>query len=588
MKPQPLRFLPFLAFLFVAAAPLIPAQAQSQNLYDWAWVSRLGATALPGQGQSVVPPSFSGLTESLAADATGNVFIAGAYNADFIFDGPLPYYQAASGPLGPLLNSYVAKYTPSGVLAWSLNLTSNSDVGVTDLALDAAGNAYVVGSYYQQLRINGTVVTLASTGRSFFLAKISPAGVPAWTTTIEPDAASATSSALTLSRLAVDALGNSVVQGEFTAAVTINGATFAGASNRSHVLLVRHDAQGTPAGSFAGYTVQGTTLERGFTGVALASTGDVYLGGYVKPAATLQFGSLPAVTGPTAGNAAGFVVKVAANNTAAWAVKTTGPGSQSVDDLAIGPQDRCYAVGGLVGSSMGLNTQALGTGNAAGATAKDIFLARIAPSGAVESLVGGGRTNKVWGLSIGPQGEASFCTAGGLTWGNVRLPGAAWPTASLTGLVQLDATGVPQRGWQAGIGFYAAAMAVDGLNRPVLAGTYGGPSPFGFGTQQRTSPYAWNTLIARTAATVLASRAAAEVAGLEVYPNPARAVVAVRTAQGGPATVELLDALGRRVRAQRLGAGQTQVDVAGLAPGAYTLRVQQGAARSYRRLVVAP
>ena len=563
------------------------AQAQSQNLYDWAWVSRLGPTALPGQN-SPVPPAFGGNSEKLAADAAGNVVIAGVYHTDFIFDNPAVRYQAVTGPLGPVANGYVAKYSPAGALVWSLVLRSNADVGVRDLALDAAGNSYVVGSYYQQLHLNATLVAVSSTSLPFFLAKISPAGNLLWAITIEP---SAPVTRFSLQRLAVDAAGNSAVLGEFEHQVSINGATFTGAASKLHALVLRYDALGTATRSFAAYTT-GAESSRSFTGIALAATGECYLSGDVASAATIQFGSLPLITGPApVGNRSysrAFVAKLDATATAEWVLTSSGPAGtgQGVGHVVAGPQGRCYAVGFFGGGAMTLGPQALstaGTGSQA-----DIFYARLAPSGAVELLVGGGGTAKVSGLALGPQGEATIATAGGMSWGNVQLPGAVWPASFLTGLVQLDAAGVPQRGWQAGVGFFAPTLAVDGLNRPVLAGTYDGPSPFVFGTQQRASPYAWNTLIARTAGTVLAARPAAPVVGLEMYPNPARHVVEVRTPTGAAAVVQLFDALGRSIHTQVLSAGQTQVDLTGVAAGSYTLRVQQGEGRSYRHVVVAP
>jgi len=158
-------------------ALLLPAQAaaQSRNLYDWAWVSRLGPTALPGQGP-IVPPAIGGQPESLAADAAGNVIIAGLYNSDIIFDNPNAPYQVDSGAAGPLRNGFLAKYTPGGALAWSLDLSCNSDMGLYDVAVDGIGNVYALGSYAQQLRINGNIVALATTSNPCFLAKFSPAG----------------------------------------------------------------------------------------------------------------------------------------------------------------------------------------------------------------------------------------------------------------------------------------------------------------------------------------------------------------------------------------------------------------------------
>ncbi len=574
-----------------------PVHAQSHNLYDWAWVSRLGPTALPGPNVPVAP-AIDGQPEHLAADGAGNVLIAGVYDTDLIFDNPAVRYQAASGPQGRIRNGYLARYTAGGALAWSHDFSSASGMGMYDVATDGTGNVYVIGTYVQQLRLDGTIVTLTANAAASFLAKFSPSGALLWVNNVEPDAPA--TNLIGVQRLATDAAGNCAVLGSFATRIVFNGTTYAGASGRSHNLVARYNAAGALTGAFASYTLagspSGSTRDYEFTGLALAPTGAVYLGGWVRPAAALQFGSLPALNGPSTANAAGFVVKVGPTNTAEWLLSTTGPARQSnsspagqgVEGLAVGPQGRCYAVGGLYGSTMALGPQSLATGNAAGATGRDLFVARIAPGGTVESLVGGGGTDKMWGCALGPQGEVTIGTSGGLDWGAVRLPGAPWPASVLTGLVQLDAAGVPQRGWQAGLSFFAPLMAVDGQNRPVLAGTYNAAGTFTFGTQQRSSAYAWSTLIARTASVVLATRPAAQVAGLEVYPNPTRGVVEVRTAQAGPIRVQLLDALGRSVRTQTLGSGQTSVGLAGLAAGSYTLLVQQGEARSFRHLVVQP
>ena len=589
MKTFPQQLLATLGaagLLILGPAAPMAVHAQARNLNDWAWVTRLGATTLPGSGNQQFPPSVD-QPESLAADAAGNVVIAGVYNPDVIFDSPAVRYQTSTGPAGPIDNSYVAKYNPNGSLLWSLDLTSTGDVHVRDLAVDALGNIYVLGYYYQQFRINAVVAAVANTRTPHFLAKISPAGTLVWATTIEPDALAPTTS-LNLQRLAVDAAGNSVVLGRFRGEVTINGTAFAGDANKLHVLVMRYNPTGTPIDAFAGYVTAGADIDLKFTGVALAATREVYLGGYLSPAARVQFGSLPALTGPATGNAAGFVVKFG-NTGANWITKTTGPGSQSVSALTIGPQNRCVVAGLVTGSAMGLGTQRLNTGNPAGTSGEDLFLARLAPDGTVEQLVGGGgRSSDIRGLAVGPQGEATIAVAGGLDWGNVRLPGAPWPASALAGLVRLDASGVPQRGWQAGTALISTALAVDGFNQPILAGTCNSSSPYTFGTRQLTVPYAFNTVIARTGSTLLSARQPAQVAGLEVYPNPARQVVEVRTATMGLVQVQIFDAVGRRVCTQALVAGETRVTLAGLAPGSYTMLVAQGDARGFRHLTVQP
>ena len=576
-----------------------PARAQSRNLYDWAWVSRLGPTALPGPGVPV-PPAIGGQAEHLAADGAGNVLIAGVYDTNLIFDNPAVRYQAANGPLGRIRNGYLARYTASGALAWSHDFSSAQDMGMYDVATDGPGNVYVIGSYVQQLRLDGSIVALTANTVTSFLAKFSPAGALLWLNNVEPDAPA--TNLIGVQHLATDAAGNCAVLGNFATRIVFNGTTYVGTSGRSHNLVARYNAAGIFTGAFASNTLAGSpsglARDYEFTGLGLAPTGEVYLSGNAQATATLVFGNLPAFSGPSTANAAGFVVKLGPANTADWLLSTTGPARQNtnsasgqfISGVGIGPQGRCYAVGGLYGSTMTLGPQALGTGNAAGATGRDLFVARIAPGGTVESLVGGGGTDKMWGCALGPQGEVTIGIRDDFDWATVQLRGMTGLSPGLVGLVQFDAAGVPQRGWQVGGTFrpYAPLVAVDGQNRPVLAGTEYGTTPFVFGNRQFTSPYAWHTLIARTGTVVLATRPAAQVTGLEVYPNPARNLVEVRTAQAGPTRVQLLDALGRSVRMQMLTSGQTGVALVGLAAGSYTLLVQQGEARSFRHLVVQP
>jgi len=58
-------------------------------------------------------------------------------------------------------------------------------------------------------------------------------------------------------------------------------------------------------------------------------------------------------------------------------------------------------------------------------------------------------------------------------------------------------------------------------------------------------------------------------------------------ASASPATLTLLDALGRAVRSQAAPAGADYpLDLAGLAPGVYALHVRVGEAQITQRLVV--
>ena len=100
-------------------------------------------------------------------------------------------------------------------------------------------------------------------------------------------------------------------------------------------------------------------------------------------------------------------------------------------------------------------------------------------------------------------------------------------------------------------------------------------------------------LASLTDATLTATTPALSGTAFTLAPNPARASTTVTLPAlpgAASATLSLLDALGRAVRTATVAlppAGlRHELNLAGLAPGLYALRVQAGPATATRRLVV--
>jgi serine protease len=73
---------------------------------------------------------------------------------------------------------------------------------------------------------------------------------------------------------------------------------------------------------------------------------------------------------------------------------------------------------------------------------------------------------------------------------------------------------------------------------------------------------------------------------IQVYPNPSRGQVQVLLPVSfGPATAQVLDALGREVSRQSLGAAGGELQLSKLAPGLYTLRITGASGSAVRQLV---
>ena len=199
----------------------------------------------------------------------------------------------------------------------------------------------------------------------------------------------------------------------------------------------------------------------------------------------------------------------------------------------------------------------------------------------------------------------------------VKLPNIGTPgLATVSAGTELAINGLPA---------LAAGLSVPLTLRATAAGTYSLETaallnlPAGlpvYLTDARTGRNTQLTGTSRYAFTLTATEAAAPIAGrfalhfgplgsalatstalnaaLGLYPNPAHANVSLLVpAVAGAATVQatLLNALGQQVRAFApitLSAEglNTNLDLTGIAPGIYTLRVQAGAASAARKLVV--
>jgi hypothetical protein len=143
---------------------------------------------------------------------------------------------------------------------------------------------------------------------------------------------------------------------------------------------------------------------------------------------------------------------------------------------------------------------------------------------------------------------------------------------------------------QAGGKGFNAGYAVTNVGSTVYVG--GEVSPLAsFGNQSITVPTGGATgFLATLASSTLATTIPTTMGGVSLSPNPARgtATVQVPPIPGATtATIVVLDALGRRLRTQNVATNaNAELDLAGLAPGLYAVRVQAGRSAVVQRLVV--
>ena len=315
-----------------------------------------------------------------------------------------------------------------------------------------------------------------------------------------------------------------IVGGQFSNTVAFGNTVLMGGSNSGFVakLLV--------TGSAAQYAW--AVQMGGFAivnAVAVAGTNVYVAGRFIFMA---SFGSTSFTSMGTRGGYDVFLAKITDAGTAAaftWAVQAGGTASDYANAIAAS-SGNVYVVGGFSESSGFGSTTLTGVG-----IADNIFLAKVTDGGSTGRFA--------WATSAGGVYEQQAASVAIGTGGRVYMGGGVVPAAAFGAIV------IPGGG-SGRLGFLASMYDV--------------------------------------ALTTTASALLPLVGSL--FPNPAhgRATVQLPAVPGtATATLTILDALGRTLRTQTaFPSARAELDLTGLAPGLYAVRVTAGAATATQRLVV--
>jgi len=190
--------------------------------------------------------SDSDASYSVAVDASGNAYISGGTHGDL------------GGPNAGSCDAFLSKFDSSGNLLWTTQIGTSSDDVSQSTVVDASGNAYISGW------TKGDLGGPSAGDIDVFLSKFDSSGNVLWTRQIGTDAWDASYS------VAVDASGNVYISGETYGDL---GEPNAGAAD---AFLSKFDSSGNEL-----WTRQVGTTESHFSySVALDASGNAYISGY--------------------------------------------------------------------------------------------------------------------------------------------------------------------------------------------------------------------------------------------------------------------------------------------------------------------
>ena len=356
--------------------------------------------------------------DAVVVDPSGNVYVAGTFNASVDFDpgtgiGALTSLGGADG--------FLAKYTSTGAFVWAVRFGGTGADTVTALARDLAGNLYVAGGF------EGTAATFGAGasppalnsigGEDGFVAKFTADGAVVWARRFGG------TSSERIEDVAVDAAANVYAVGTFSGqadALPEAGAAIVSNGSESDGFVVSFTSSGTARGAFP----MGGTESDSALAVRVTSGGSFVIAGTFK--GTAEFDPGPGTAGlVSVGGSDVFLASYSTNASFQWARGIGGTGDEDV------------AAGGLAADGSG---GVAVTGKFTGSVdfdpgagqfirtslgASDAFVARLDASGAFQSAFTlGGATGAPTLADLGFGADGNLLVTGSFT-GSVDFdPGA--------------------------------------------------------------------------------------------------------------------------------------------------------------------
>ena len=460
---------------------------------------------------------------ALAVDAAGALTVVGSFGGAAATFGNTLLANPASATAAQA--GFVARLSASGSWLAATAIVGEGTTVPDDVALDAAGNAYVCGSF-AGARVAFGSTTLANANASTtdsFVAKLTPAGSWQWATRgggPGPDRAQG---------LAVDGSGLVYLTGGFSGSATFGNTPLASQGPEFDIYVASLDA----TGAWRWATRAGGTGAEAGRGLALDGLGrPVVTGEFFSSSA--QFGPASLALSGTQGQADAFVAKLDGAGAWQWALGSSGAGEESGYALALDLDGGLYLTGYYLGAGQLGATSLPGT-----QPMSNVFLAKVYDQGSLAVV-----------STLAP---------------STGVPGQ---TVTVTGSGFAGATAVLFNGRP------AASFAVQSatqLTAVVPTGTTLGP------VSVRTPAGTGSSLVAFTP-TALAS-APARASLVTLSPNPATTYFLVSGLAPGT-TITLVDVLGRVAR-ETLVSAAGEVSVRGMARGLYTLRATDKQGRPY-------
>ncbi|MEP7230897.1 MAG: SBBP repeat-containing protein [Ginsengibacter sp.] len=341
---------------------------------NFVWAKKLGGTSNYDQARSI------------AADASGNVYIAGDFYGTTDFDpGPAIFNLTSGYDLSP--DVFISKLDASGNFVWANQLGGISNDDAYAVTVDASGNVYTTGNFYGTADFdpgpgifNMTPIDDANyKNYDIFISKLDASGNFVWAKQLGGPHVTGSSLNDFGYSIAVDAGGNVYTTGYFPGTADFDpdtgvyNLTSAGATD---IFVSKLD----PSGNFLWAKQMGGTLVDEAYAITTDASGNVYTTGYFFGTADFDPGSGTYVLSSAGGTADAviFVSKLDASGNFLWARQMSGASYGYALSIAVDATGSVYTTG-YFGGTADFDPGA-GMYNLASAGVDDIFISKLSNS----------------------------------------------------------------------------------------------------------------------------------------------------------------------------------------------------------------
>jgi len=353
-----------------------------------------------------------------AGGAAGNEAVNGIavvpVNSDVVITG---YYNGTlnlgSGDLTTPDNStngYVARYNNRGELKWVKSFGSiNSDVGV-NVAVDAPGNVFLVGTFSNSVNLGGSDI-YGNGGQDLFIAKFDPLGEHVWSYGFGGSGSEQAPG------IVLDGSSNVILAGVADGTTNLGGGPVPTVSQDAFIVKYNSNGAwqwnvfGAGAGAAVGYSV------------AVDGSGNIYGIGYFQTSVT--FSPNPALIAD--GTLDAYIVKYNSAGTLQWSQRRGGSGDDILVDIASDASGNIVVSGAFTGT-----TNFGGSNLVSNAGSYDIVLAKYNASGVHQW------SNRYGGTGLDLGASLTLLGSGSILLGGYVSPGANLGGGVIPGSGELD------------------------------------------------------------------------------------------------------------------------------------------------------